>query len=76
MILDLIVHKTDDGYTAEVPSLKGCEAWAHDEDTVLDKILDLTVFYLKLSSKEKLKMDKAHGSRTRTVYKLIFNKND
>jgi predicted RNase H-like HicB family nuclease len=27
MILDIIVKKTDDGYIAEIPSLKGCESW-------------------------------------------------
>ena len=47
MILDVIVTKSDDGYTAEIPSLKGCESWAHDEDTVLDKIIELASFYLQ-----------------------------
>ena len=37
MILDLIVTKTNDGYTAEIPSLKGCESWAHQEDEVIEK---------------------------------------
>jgi predicted RNase H-like HicB family nuclease len=32
MVIDLIITKTNDGYTAEVPSIKGCESWAHDED--------------------------------------------
>ncbi len=75
MILDVIVLKTVDGYTAEVPSVKGCEAWAHDEDTVLSKILELTAYYLKIDQKEKLKLDKARGSRNRTIYKLVINKN-
>jgi predicted RNase H-like HicB family nuclease len=73
MILDIIVYKTDDGFNAEVPSLKGCETWAHDEDTVLSKITDLVAYYLKTDQK-LFKLDKARGSRTKTVYKLIFNK--
>ncbi len=73
MILDIIVHKTDDGVTAEIPNLKGCECWAHDEDSVIDKIVDLAGYYLKLDTKQ-FKIDKARGSKNKTVYKLIFNK--
>jgi len=75
MILDIIVNKTDDGCTAEIPSLKGCECWAHDEDTVLDKILDLAAYYLK-SDVKKFKVDKARGSRNKIIYKLVFNKSN
>jgi predicted RNase H-like HicB family nuclease len=74
MVLDIVIRKTDDGFTAEIPSLKGCECWAHNEDTVMDKILDLAAYYLKVSSKEKFKVDKARGSKNRTVYKLVFSK--
>lgn len=73
MVLDLIVHKTDDGYTAEVPSLKGCESWAHDEDTVISKIIELAAYYLKKEPGE-FKTDKARGSKNKTVYKLVFDK--
>ncbi len=75
MILDIVVKKTDDGCTAEIPSLKGCECWAHDEDTVLDKILDLAAYYLK-SDVKKFKVDKARGSRNKIIYKLVFNKSN
>lgn len=74
MILDLVVNKSDDGCTAEIPSLKGCECWAHDEDTVMNKILDLAAYYLKTDVK-KFKVDKARGSRTKIIYKLVFDKN-
>ncbi len=74
MVLDIIIKKTDDGFTAEVPSLKGCECWAHDEDTVMNKIIDLVSYYLKINSKEKFKVDKARGNKNKTVYKLVFNK--
>ncbi len=74
MILDVVVEKSDDGCTAEIPSLKGCECWAHDEDKVLDKILGMASFYLKTDVK-KFKLDKARGTRNRAIYKLIFNKN-
>ncbi len=73
MVIDLIVTKTNDGYTAEVPSLKGCESWAHDEDTVITKILELSSFYLQIPVKE-IKLDKARKENNSIIYKLIFNK--
>lgn len=74
MILDLIVKKTDDGFTAEIPSLKGCESWAHNEEQVLDKILEIASFYLRIDSPKKLKLDKARVSKNKTVYKLVIEK--
>jgi predicted RNase H-like HicB family nuclease len=73
MILDVVVTKTNDGYTAEIPSLSGCESWAHDEDTVISKILELAAFYLKTDTK-KFKLDKARRIKSQSIYKLIFNK--
>ena len=73
MILDLIVTKTNDGFTAEVPSLKGCESWAHDEETVIEKILEMTSYYLHIDIKE-IKLDKARREENKTIYKLIFHK--
>ena len=73
MVLDVIVTKTDDGFTAEIPSMNGCESWAHDEDTVLAKVLELASFYLKTDIK-KLKLDKARKAKNRSVYKLVFYK--
>jgi len=73
MILDVIVTKSDDGYTAEIPSLKGCESWAHDEETVLDKIIELASFYLQTKA-DKFKLDKARVKSNISVYKLVFNK--
>jgi predicted RNase H-like HicB family nuclease len=74
MVLDLILHKTDDGYTAEIPSLKGCETWAHTEENALDKIVDMAVYYLNLESSKEIKLDKARTSRNKIVYKLVFHK--
>jgi predicted RNase H-like HicB family nuclease len=74
MILDMIVHKTDDGFTAEVPGLKGCESWAHTEDDVIGNVLDLVVFYLNLGSRKEIKVDRARTSKNRVIYKLIFDK--
>ena len=73
MILDRVLNKTDDGCTAEIPSLKGCECWAHDEDTAMNKILELAAYYLKTDVK-KFKLDKARGTRNKIVYKLVFHK--
>lgn len=73
MILDLLVTKTDDGFNAEVPSIKGCDSWAHDEDSAIESVLETASFYLKVESK-KLKIDKARRSGETTIYKIIFNK--
>jgi predicted RNase H-like HicB family nuclease len=73
VVLDIIVTKTNDGFTAEIPSITGCESWAHDEDTVLSKILELAAFYLKTDIK-KFKLDKARKVRDHSVYKLVFYK--
>jgi predicted RNase H-like HicB family nuclease len=74
MVLDIIIKKTDDGYTAEIPSLRGCECWAHNEDSVLDKIIELAAYYLKIDKKEKFKLDKARTAKNKSIYKLVFNK--
>ncbi len=74
MVLDIVIQKSDDGFTAEIPSIHGCECWAHDEDTVIEKILDLASFYLKTDS-NKFKVDKARRNKNKTIYKLVFNKN-
>jgi len=73
MILDIVITETNDGYTAEIPSLSGCESWAHDEDTVLKNILELASFYLNVNS-GKFKLDKARRAKNRSTYKLVFNK--
>jgi hypothetical protein len=73
MILDVVVTRTNDGYTAEIPSLNGCESWARDEDTVLSKILELASFYLKTDIK-KFKLDKARRVKNHSIYKLVFYK--
>jgi len=75
MILDVVVTETNDGYTAEIPSLSGCESWAHDEDTVLKKILELASFYLNVN-RENFKLDKARRTKNKSTYKLVFNKGD
>jgi predicted RNase H-like HicB family nuclease len=74
MVLDLIVTKTDDGYTAETPSISGCETWAKDEDEAIEKIKELVAFYMNLDKPAKIKVDKARRQDEKTVYKLVFNK--
>ncbi len=73
MVLDLIINKTSDGYTAEIPSLNGCECWAHDEDSVITRILELASYYLKVDIK-KFKLDRARKHNSEIIYKLIFDK--
>lgn len=74
MILDLVVNMSDDGCTAEIPGLKGCEAWAHTEDDAINKAVEMAVFYLKLNSKKDIKIDRARTGRNKIIYKLIFSK--
>ena len=74
MVLDLIVIKTEDGYTGEIPSIQGCECWAHEEEEVICKSLELLRFYNHLDNEIEIKVDKARGTKSRTVYKLIFDK--
>ncbi|MCL4550427.1 MAG: hypothetical protein M1495_17890 [Bacteroidetes bacterium] len=74
MVLDLHVTHTDDGFTAEVPSIKGCESWAHQEDEAIDKTVQLLKFYLQSSSDKKIIVDRARREQALTVYKLIFDK--
>ena len=74
MVLDLIVIKTDDGFTLEIPSIKGCESWAHEESEVIDKALEMLRFYNNLQEDNEIKIDKARGSKNKTIYKLVFDK--
>jgi predicted RNase H-like HicB family nuclease len=74
MVIDLIVSKTDDGFTAEIPSLQGCETWAHTEDEVLDKISEMAKFYMNIDENTKLLIDRARGSVERRIYKIILKK--
>lgn len=74
MVIDLIVTDTGDGYTADVPSINGCESWAHREDDAIDNAVELLRFYLNLPEDHEIKVDRARKSKDKTVYKLIFEK--
>ncbi len=74
MVLDLIVTKTDDGYSAEIPSLKGCESWAHNEDDVILKTLDIFKLYIQANPDFKYKLDRARKEGNVITYKIIFDK--
>ncbi len=74
MVLDLLVTKTDDGFTAEVPSIKGCESWAHSEDEVIEKTIEMLKFYLQSPADKKFNIDRARKEDSLTVYKLVFDK--
>lgn len=74
MVLDLIVIKTDDGYTAEIPSIIGCECWAHDEDDVIRNVIELLRYYIKLQPGKQILIDKARKSRNKTIFKVVFDK--
>jgi predicted RNase H-like HicB family nuclease len=74
VVIDLILTKTDDGYNSEVPSIKGCESWAHGEDEAINKTLELVRFYLKIPAKNKIIVDKARRELNVTIYKLVFEK--
>lgn len=74
MVLDLVIDKSGDGFSAEIPSIKGCECWAHEEDDAISKSLELLSFYLSLPSDKEILVDKARGSSKKTIYKLVFDK--
>ncbi len=74
MVIDMIVTDTGDGFTAEVPSLRGCESWAHSDDEVITKIVELVRFYTNLNEDTEIIIDRARKNRNKIVYKLIFNK--
>ncbi|MCX7797301.1 MAG: hypothetical protein N2249_01595 [Melioribacter sp.] len=74
MVLDLIVTKTDDGYTAEIPSLKGCESWSHVEDEAISKTIELFKFFIQAKPDFKIKIDKARKEGNKIIYKIIFDK--
>lgn len=74
MVLDLIVTKTDDGFIAEIPSIKGCESWAHIEDDAINKTIELFKFYIRAKPELKLKIDRARKEGNKIIYKIIFDK--
>ena len=74
MVLDLVVDNSGDGYTAEIPSIKGCECWSHHEDDVIEKSLELLSYYLNIPDVKDILVDKARRSSTKTIYKLVFDK--
>ena len=74
MVIDLVVILEEDGFSAEVPSLKGCESWAHTEDEAIINAIELTRFYANIDSDIEMKVDLARRSKTQKVYKLIFDK--
>lgn len=74
VVLDLIITKTDDGFTAEVPSIKDCESWAHIEEDAINKTLELLRFYMQRGNDLKIKLDLARKEGNVFVYKIIFDK--
>jgi hypothetical protein len=74
MVLELIVSKSMDGFSANIPSIKGCETWANNEENAIDKSIDLMCFYLNLKQKKEIKIDRARVEKDKVIYKLIFNK--
>lgn len=74
MVIDMIVTDTGDGFTAEVPSINGCESWAHSDDEAITNVIELLRFYTNLQDESEIIIDRARKSKNKIVYKLIFNK--
>ncbi len=74
MVLDLIVKNTGDGFTAEVPSINGCESWAHHEEEAITNAVDLLRYYSNIPEDTEILVDRARKKGNTIVYKLIFNK--
>ncbi len=74
MILTILVAKTDDGFEAHVPTIKGCDTWAHTEEEVMEKITETISYYLKLPAETRFKLDKTKDDFVNKTYKLGFEK--
>ena len=74
MVIDLVLTIEEDGFSAAVPSLKGCESWAHSEDEAITNAVELTRFYVNIDAEIEIKVDLARRSKKKKVYKLIFDK--
>lgn len=74
MVLDLIIDNSGDGYSANIPSIKGCECWSHNEDEAISKSLELLSFYLSLPEDQEIIVDKARTTSHKNIYKLVFDK--
>ena len=73
MILDIVIEKTNDGFNADAPSLRECDTWAHDEETVINNILERVSYFLRIDQK-LFKLDKARRENNFTIYKLVIDK--
>lgn len=74
MVIDLIVTNTGDGFTADIPSINGCESWAHKEDDAINNAIELLRFYINLPAEQEIKIDRARKTSNKIIYKLVFNK--
>ena len=74
MVIDLVVTIEEDGFGAEVTSLKGCESWGHSEDEAITNAIELARFYANIDADIEIKVDLARRSKKKKVYKLIFDK--
>jgi len=74
VVLDLIVTKTDDGFITEIPSIKGCESWAHTEDDAMQKVLEMLRFYIQVNDEFRFKVDLARKEGNNIIYKIFFDK--
>ncbi len=74
MVIDMIITDTGDGYSSEVPSLKGCECWAHSSDEAIEKTVEMVRFYAGIPEDIEILVDRARKTRKAIVYKLIFDK--
>lgn len=74
MVLDLNVFVDEDGFTSVIPSIKGCESWASNEEQAIENAVELLRFYLNLSEETEIIVDKARRSKKNVTYKLVFDK--
>lgn len=74
MVLELNVLVDEDGFTSVIPSLKGCESWASNEEEAIDNAVEFLRFYLDLPSDTEIIVDKARRTGKKITYKLVFDK--
>lgn len=72
MVINLIVERTDDGFVATIPGEINQETWAHTEEEVIEKSIDIVRYFLKIEDSKKINIDKARGDSIKTIYKIII----
>ncbi len=70
MTFHIEIKKNIDGYTASVPSIKGCEVWDKEYEVVLNKIINLLAYYLKFDKDFTYRLDIIQNTKELVSYTI------